>query len=199
MKYGIPLLRDLVGHFKKLPGVGEKTARRLVFAILDMENEEVESFAQTLSQVKKRVGFCERCGNFTEERLCQICRDSSRDESIICVVERPTDIFILEESGQYKGSYHVLHGVLSPLDGVGPDDLNIDSLEERLKEGGVKEVIVATNPGVEGDTTTLYISRICSKYGIEVTVPARGIPLGSSLEYMDGGTIGQALEGRRKL
>ncbi len=199
MKYDLPLLRELTGHFKKLPGVGEKTARRLVFAILEMGNEEVESFAQTLSQVKKRIGFCKRCGNFAEGKLCRICRDPSRDESIICVVERPTDIFIFEESGQYQGSYHVLHGVLSPLDGVGPEDLNIDSLDERLKEGGVKEVIVATNPSVEGDTTTLYISRICQKYGVDVTVPARGIPMGSSLEYIDGGTITQALEGRRKL
>jgi recombination protein RecR len=188
-----------VDHFKKLPGVGEKTARRLAFAILDMDDEEVREFAETLSQVKKRIGFCNRCGNLAEGELCAICRDEKRIGSILCVVERSADLFILEAAGSYRGRYHVLHGVLSPLDGVGPGDLTLDRLEQRVREEGIEEVIVATNPSIEGDTTSLYIANMLKKYKIKVTRPARGLPMGSSLEYVDRGTITRALEGREPI
>jgi recombination protein RecR len=199
MNYGLPLLQALIDHFKKLPGVGEKTARRLAFAILDTDGEEVRDFAETLVQVKKRIGFCNRCGNLAEGELCGICRDPARNGTIICVVERPADLYVLEASGQYRGRYHVLHGVLSPLDGVGPGDLNLDKLEKRVQEEGIQEVIVATNPSIEGDTTSLYIARMLRKYGVKVTRPARGLPLGSSLEFVDRGTITKALEGREPI
>ena len=196
MNYGLPLLQALVDHFKKLPGVGEKTARRLAFAILDMDAGEVRGFAETLLQVKKTIGFCTKCGNLAEGELCAICKDERRTGSILCVVERPADLYVLEASGQYRGRYHVLHGVLSPLDGVGPGDLNLERLEQRVREEEIQEVIVATNPSIEGDTTSLYIARMLKKYGVKVTRPARGLPLGSSLEYVDRGTITKALEGR---
>jgi recombination protein RecR len=196
MNYGLPLLQALVDHFKKLPGVGEKTARRLAFAILDMDAGEVRGFAETLLQVKKTIGFCTKCGNLAEGELCAICKDERRTGSILCVVERTADLYVLEASGQYRGRYHVLHGVLSPLDGVGPGDLNLERLEQRVREEEIQEVIVATNPSIEGDTTSLYIARMLKKYGVKVTRPARGLPLGSSLEYVDRGTITKALEGR---
>lgn len=199
MNYGLPLLQALIEHFKKLPGVGEKTARRFAFALLDMEEEEVQGFAEAILQVKKKIGFCEKCGNLAEGEICRICTDSGRIEEILCVVERPTDLYILESSGQYRGRYHVLHGVLSPLDGVGPEDLNLGRLEERVRKEKISEVIVATNPSVEGDTTSLYIARMLKKYGVKVTRPARGIPLGSTLEFVDRGTISKALEGREPI
>lgn len=199
MNYGLPLLQAMIDHFKKLPGVGEKTARRLAFAILDMDGEEVREFAETLVQVKKRIGFCNRCGNLAEGDICRICADEGRAGAVLCVVERPADLFVLESSGQYRGRYHVLHGVLSPLDGVGPEDLNLEQLEKRVREEGIQEVIVATNPSIEGDTTTLYIARMLKKYGVKVTRPARGLPLGSTLEYVDRGTITKALEGREPI
>ena len=142
MDYGLPVLQALIEHFKKLPGVGEKTARRLTLAVLDMDEKEAKSFAETLLQVKQDIGFCNRCGNLAEGEICGICRDNSRNESMLCVVERPADVFILESSGQFRGRYHVLHGVLSPLDGIGPEDLNISQLEKRVRDEGVKEVIV---------------------------------------------------------
>ncbi len=199
MDYGLPLLRALIEHFRKLPGIGEKTAKRLSFAILDMKTEEVNDFAETLLQVKKRIGFCRRCGNLAESEFCQICNDKSRTEGILCVVERTADLYILESTHQYRGCYHVLHGVLSPLDGVGAEDLNLVELEKRVREENIREVIVATNPSVEGDTTALYISRMLEKYGVKVTRPARGLPLGSSLEFVDSGTITRALENRESI
>jgi len=199
MKYGLPLLQALVEHFRKLPGVGEKTARRLAFAVLDMEDGEVRDFAETLLQVKEKIGFCNRCGNLAESDICSICADRSRTEGVLCVVERPADIYVLEGSGQYRGRYHVLHGVLSPLDGIGPEDLNIESLRERVAVEGIREIIIATNPSVEGDTTSLYISRMLKDSDVKLTRPARGIPLGSSLEFVDRGTISKALEGREPI
>jgi recombination protein RecR len=199
MDYGLPLLRALIEHLKKLPGVGEKTARRLAFTILGMAEEEVRDFAETLVQVKRNIGFCNRCGNLAEGEICAVCSDKSRNESMLCVVERPADVFILESSGKFRGRYHVLHGVLSPLDGVGPEDLRISQLVERVRNEGITEVIIATNPSVEGDTTSLYIAKLLNTYGIKVTRPARGLPLGSSLEYVDRGTISKALEGREPI
>ena len=199
MIYGLPLLQALIDHFRKLPGVGEKTARRLAFAVLDMDTGEVQQFAETLLQVKQKIGYCTRCGNLAETELCGICTDERRIGTILCVVERSADLFILEGSGQYRGRYHVLHGVLSPLDGVGPEDLNLERLERRVQEEGIQEVIVATNPSIEGDTTSLYIANILRKYGVKVTRPARGLPIGGTLEFADRGTITKALEGREQI
>jgi recombination protein RecR len=199
MIYGLPLLQALIDHFKKLPGVGEKTARRLAFAVLDMDTGEVQQFAETLLQVKQKIGYCTKCGNLAETELCGICTDERRTGAILCVVERAADLFVLEGSGQYRGRYHVLHGVLSPLDGVGPEDLNLERLERRVQEEGIQEVIVATNPSIEGDTTSLYIANILRKYGVRVTRPARGLPIGSTLEFADRGTITKALEGREQI
>jgi len=199
MIYGLPLLQALIDHFKKLPGVGEKTARRLAFAVLDMDAGEVQQFAETLLQVKQKIGYCTRCGNLAETELCGICTDERRTGAILCVVERAADLFVLEGSGQYRGRYHVLHGVLSPLDGVGPEDLNLERLVSRVQEEGIQEVIVATNPSIEGDTTSLYIANILRKYGVKVTRPARGLPIGGTLEFADRGTITKALEGREQI
>ena len=199
MNSGLPLLDALVAHFKKFPGVGEKTARRMAFSVLDMTEEEVKGFAETLIKAKESIGFCNRCGHFAEGELCSICRDERRTEEAICVVERPGDVFVLEASGQFRGRYHVLHGVISPLDNIGPEDLRLDALKKRVEEGKVREVIVATNPSVEGDTTTLYIARMLKGKGVKVTRLARGIPLGSSLEYIDTDTISRALEGREEV
>lgn len=199
MMYGLPLLQALVDHFRKLPGVGEKTARRLAFSVLDMDAGEVRQFAEALLQAKQKIGKCTRCGNLAETELCPICADERRNGAILCVVERPADLLVLEGSGQFRGRYHVLHGVLSPLDGVGPGDLNLDALERRVREEGIQEVIVATNPSIEGDTTSLYIANILRKYGVKVTRPARGLPIGSALEYADRGTITKALEGREQI
>jgi recombination protein RecR len=199
MIYGLPLLQALVDHFRKLPGVGEKTARRLAFAVLDMDAGEVQQFAETLVQVKQKIGYCTKCGNLSETELCGICTDERRNGAILCVVERAADLLVLEGSGQYRGRYHVLHGVLSPLDGIGPEDLNLERLERRVQEEGIQEVIVATNPSIEGDTTSLYIANILRKYGVKVTRPARGLPIGSSLEFADRGTITKALEGREQI
>ncbi len=199
MIYGLPLLQALIDHFKKLPGVGEKTARRLAFAVLDMDAGEVQQFAETLVQVKQKIGYCTKCGNLAETELCGICTDDRRTGALLCVVERPADLLVLESSGQYRGRYHVLHGVLSPLDGVGPEDLNLERLERRVQEEGIQEVIVATNPSIEGDTTSLYIANILRKYGVKVTRPARGLPIGGTLEFADRGTITKALEGRERI
>jgi len=199
MNSGLPLLDALVAHFKKFPGVGEKTARRMAFSVLDMTEEEVKGFAETLIKAKENIGFCNRCGHFAEGELCSICKDERRTEEVICVVERPGDVFVLEASGQFRGRYHVLHGVISPLDNIGPEDLRLDALKKRVEEGKVREVIVATNPSVEGDTTTLYIARMLKGKGVKVTRLARGIPLGSSLEYIDTDTISRALEGREEV
>lgn len=199
MNYGPPLLQVLVEHFKKLPGVGEKTARRLAYAILNMVEEEVRSFAEALVQVKEKIGSCNRCGNLAEGENCSICTDHARSNGQLCVVERPADVYVLENAGQFRGRYHVLHGVLSPLEGVGPEDLNLDGLVERIEKEQIREVIVATNPSIEGDTTSLYIARLLKETGVTVTRPARGLPLGSSLEFIDRGTITKALEGREPI
>ena len=199
MDHGLPLLQELIEHFRKLPGVGEKTARRLTFAILDMDEREVRSFAEALRRVKEETGYCERCGNLAEGDVCPICIDPGRIEGVLCVVERIADLYVLERSGHFRGRYHVLHGVLSPLDGVGPEQLNLTALKERVEKEEITELIIATNPSVEGDTTTLYIARMFRECDVKVTRPARGLPLGCSLEFIDRGTISKALDGREEV
>lgn len=191
MKQPISIVK-LINKFSSLPGVGLKTAQRFAYSVIDMTEEEVNDFCDALLAVKRSVKFCTKCGNFTEDDVCEICR--KRDSSVICVVAYPKDVLALDKGGSYKGVYHVLHGTLSPLDGRGADDLNIKSLLARLD--GVKEVIMATNPDVEGEATAMYISRLIKPFGIKVTRLAQGISIGSDIEYADEVTLERALDGR---
>jgi recombination protein RecR len=188
-------LRRLVHAFSRLPGIGEKTAQRLAFFILNAEEHVATDLAKALKEARQHIGFCEQCKNLTEEPICSICADTRRDDSLICVVESVPSLFAVEATGEYRGQYHVLHGVLSPLDGIGPEQLQLKSLLHRLS--AVDEVIVATNPSVEGEATALYIQRLCQPFGVKVTRIASGVPMGSDLEYADQVTLARALEGRR--
>ncbi len=189
-------LEILIEEFNKLPSVGKKSAQRFAFAILEMEKEEVETFAKALIDVKEKVKKCSICGNFSEEEICEICLDESRNKKIICVVEDSKDIVALERARSYKGIYHVLHGKLSPLNGKGVEDLNIKSLLDRIGSGGVEELIMALNPDLEGETTSRYISRLVKDFDIKVSRIASGIPMGGNLEYADMATLAKSLEGR---
>ena len=191
-------LERLISEFAKLPGIGRKTAQRLTFFLLKEDGERASSLAEAILALKERVKYCSVCFNITEEDPCPICRDPRRDHSTICVVEEPSDLMAIERLGVYKGVYHVLGGVLSPLDGVGPEDLHIRELLERLKEG-VREVILATNPTVEGEATALYLSRLIRPLGIKVSQIARGIPMGGDIELADEMTLTRAFEGRREV
>ena len=182
----------LIGKFSSLPGVGLKTAQRFAYSVIDMSEQEVGDFCDALLAVKHNVHFCTECGNFTENEVCDICL--KRDKSVICVVAYPKDVLALDKGGAFKGVYHVLHGTLSPLDGRGADDLNIKSLIKRLD--GVKEVIMATNPDVEGEATAAYIARLIKPFGIKVTRLAQGISIGSDIEYADEVTLERAIERR---
>ena len=189
-------IQKLIDEFSKFPGIGKKTAQRMAFFVLKERKEEAEAIAQAILDVKTKVGYCSVCFNITEEDPCTICRDGKRDRSTICVVEEANDMVALEKTNQYKGLFHVLGGVLSPLDGVGPDDLKIKELLSRLKGKEVKEVIIATNPNTEGEATAIYLSKLIKPLGIKVTRIARGLPAGGDLEYADQITIANALEGR---
>jgi recombination protein RecR len=190
---------DLVGQLARLPGVGRKTALRLAFHLLKQPEEEARRLASTILAVRERVRPCTRCGNLSDHDPCEICRSTRRDEATVCVVEEPSDILAIERTGEYRGVYHVLGGRLSPLDGIGPADLRLEPLLERVREGVLREVVLATNPSVEGEATALYVGRLLAPLGIRVTRIARGIPVGGDLEYADGVTIAEALAGRRDL
>ncbi len=192
-------LEILIEEFNKLPSVGKKSAQRFAFAILEMEKEEVETFAKALIDVKEKVKKCSVCGNFSEEEICEICSDDNRNKKIICVVEDSKDIVALERARSYKGLYHVLHGKLSPLNGKGVEDLNIKSLLDRIGSGEVEELIMALNPDLEGETTSMYISRLVKHFDIKVSRIASGIPMGGNLEYADMATLAKSLEGRFEL
>jgi recombination protein RecR len=187
----------LIGELSRLPGIGRKTAQRLTFWILKMKKQDAERLAKTILEVKEKVMRCSICSNITETDPCHVCSDPKRDRSIICVVEEANDILALEKSGAYRGLYHVLQGVLSPLDGVGPDQLRFKELVNRLKDD-IKEVIIATNPNVEGEATAVYISRLIKPLNIKVTRIARGLPIGSDIEYADQNTLSKALQGRQE-
>ncbi|MFA4029257.1 MAG: hypothetical protein GDYSWBUE_002088 [Candidatus Fervidibacterota bacterium] len=191
-----PTLARLMQELEKLPGVGPKTAQRLAFYILSRPKEEILSLAKAIIDVKERITTCRRCFNFSEEELCPICRDENREQSTICVVADPLDLMAIESSGAYKGLYHVLHGVISPLDGIGPEDLRISELVERLKSEPIREIILALNPTVEGDATAHYIANLLRPYGIRISQLAMGIPAGGDLNYADRMTIARALMGR---
>jgi recombination protein RecR len=188
-------LDKLVEEFSKLPGIGRKTAQRMAFYLLKVRKEEAEALASAIIQLKQKIRYCSVCFNITEDDPCWICKGSKRQRDIICVVEEPNDVLALEKTKQYKGLFHVLGGVLSPLNGIGPDDLRIRELILRLKNG-IKEVIIATNPNVEGEATAIYLSKLIKPLGIRVTRIARGLPAGSDLEYADQVTLINALEGR---
>lgn len=193
-----PLAR-LITEFKRLPGIGQKSAQRLAFFVLRGSRDDVERFAHALIEVKEKLGLCQRCGNISDGELCPYCRDPHRDSSVICVVEEPPNILPIETTRTFTGVYHVLHGAISPLRGVGPDQLNIKGLLERLAVTEVKEIIVATNPTVEGEATAVYLSRILKPLGVSVSRIAMGIPVGSDLEYADEVTMSKSLENRRSM
>lgn len=199
MDLGSETLTALVKALSRLPGIGGKTALRLALHLLRPENPDAERIAQLLSELKSRVRFCSECGAITEEERCAICKDPARTRDLICVVEQPQDVIVMERTRHYRGLYHVLHGVLSPVDGVGPEHLNLASLEGRVRDGQVRELIVATNPTVEGDATALYIARSVAPYGCTVTRLARGLPMGGTLEFVDDTTLARAIDRRETL
>jgi recombination protein RecR len=192
-------LGRMVEAFMKLPGIGRKSAERLAFAVLGMPREEAAGIAQAILDLKNNSRYCTVCNNITEDEICCICLDVRRDNTRICVVEEPSNILILEKSATFRGRYHALLGAISPLDGIGPEDLKIDSLLERLKSGDIKEVIIATNPTVKGETTALYLSKLIKPLGISVSRIAYGLPVGGDIEYADENTVQRALEGRREM
>lgn len=198
MYYPEPISK-LIDGFMKLPGIGPKTASRLAFFVLGMKEEDVSQLAQALINAKRNLIYCSVCQNITDVDPCRICGDGSRDRSIICVVQDPKDLIAMERTREYNGQYHVLHGAISPMDGIGPEDIRIPELLKRLHDEEVKELILATNPTIEGEATAMYISRLIKPTGIRVTRIARGIPVGGDLEYADEVTISKALEGRREI
>ena len=199
MGYNIVPLAELINQFARLPGIGKKTAQRLAYSILEQPPERAKQFAEALVNARQKIHFCSVCQSLTDLDICQICSDDRRDKSVICVVEDPRDVMAFERTREYTGVYHVLHGVISPLDNIGPDKLRIKELMTRLGDGNVKEIIMATNPTVEGEATASYISRLVKPMGIKVTRLAYGIPVGGDLEYADEYTLARALEGRNEI
>ena len=200
MHYFPPALEKLVEQFAKLPGVGVKSAQRLAFHVLSLPEEDASQFAQAILDAKKSIHCCPVCQNLTEgDGPCSICASPRRDESVICVVADPKDVVAMERSREYQGLYHVLHGVISPMNHVGPDDLHIKELVQRVGAGQIQEVIMATNPDTEGEATAMYLSRLLKPFGTKITRLAYGIPVGSHLEYADDATLMRALEGRREI
>lgn len=199
MEYFPAALEALVEQFARLPGVGSKSAQRLAFHVLSLSQEDAQQFADAIVRAKKTVTFCPVCRNLTDGGLCPICSSPKRDESVICVVADPRDVVAIERSREFTGRYHVLHGVISPMNHVGPDDLEIKPLLERVAKGGVSEVIMATNPDTEGEATAMYLARLLRPFDVKVTRLAYGIPVGGHLEFADDATLMRALEGRREI
>lgn len=196
--YPLPIAR-LIEEFSKLPGIGKRSAERLAFHILKQPVESAERFSNALIEAKKKITFCPVCQSLTDTTPCSICSNPKRDHSLICVVENPKDILAMEKTKEFKGVYHVLHGVISPIDGIGPDDIKIKELLIRTKDTDVKEIIMATNPSIEGEATAMYISNLFKNFGIKVTRIAHGLPVGGELEYADEITLTKALEGRHEI
>jgi len=192
-----PPIRRLIGELSRFPGIGEKTAARLATFILRASDDDARRLAESIIEVKEKIRFCSVCFNLSEGDLCEICKDASRDRKVICVVEEPNSLMAIEESGSFRGTYHVLHGILSPLDGIGPDQLKLKELLERVLSDEVKEIIVATNPSVQGESTALLITKLVKDKGIDVTRIALGVPVGGDLKYMDKMTLSKAIEFRR--
>ena len=195
-RYNVAPLDRLVEQFERLPGIGSKTAQRLAYFVLNMPKAQAKEFSEAITDAHEKIRHCEICCNFSDKEKCPVCASETRDKSVICVVETPRDAIAIEGTGEYKGTYHVLHGVISPLNGIGPDQLSIKQLLARLGDDTVKEVIMATNPTVEGEATAMYISRLLKPMGLKITRLAYGIPVGGDLEYADDMTLARALEGR---
>ena len=199
MAYNITSLNELTAQFEKLPGIGKKTAQRLALYVITAPEEYATRFASALTDAKRRIHLCPNCQSLTDQEHCSVCADPLRDKGVICVVSDPKDVLAFEKTREYKGVYHVLHGVISPLDGVGPERLKIRELMARLTDSGVKEVIMATDPTVEGEATASYIARLIKPMGIKITRLAYGVPVGADLEYADTVTLQRALEGRNEI
>lgn len=198
MHYPAPISK-LIDSFMKLPGIGPKTASRLAFHVLDMKEDDVVGFAKALVDVKRELTYCSVCGHITDTDPCYICEDKTREQSMICVVEETKDVIAMEKMREYKGLYHVLHGAISPMEGVGPEDINVPSLLTRLRDEHVQELILATNPNIEGESTAMYIARLVKPIGIKVTRLAHGLPVGGDLEYADEVTLSKAITGRTEI
>ena len=194
-----PLIEELVESLRCLPGVGRKTAQRMALHLLEREREAGMQLSQALAKAMEGVGHCQQCRNFSEQELCSYCSDSRRDASTICVVESPADVIAVDQSGSYRGMFFVLMGHLSPIDGIGPEDIGLDLLQRRIREGGVREVILATNPTVEGEATAYYLSELVRGEGVKISRIAHGVPLGGELEYVDGSTLAHAFSGRKQI
>jgi recombination protein RecR len=194
-----PPVESLIEELRKLPGVGSKTAQRLAYHLIRISRNEAEKLAHAILSLKEAIRYCSICNNITDHDPCRYCADPSRDKSVICVLEEPHGVLAIEKTREYRGAYHILLGVLSPLQGIGPDQLQIKGLMERIKNGGVQEVILATNPNVEGEATALYLSRLIRPFNVRVTRIATGVPVGGDLDYADQITISRALEGRREI
>ena len=199
MSYYSPSIEKLIESFEKLPSIGNKTAARLAFYILNASEQETNEFIESIQNAKKNLKYCSKCYNITDTDPCPICSNATRDQSVICVVEDVRDVIAMERTHEFNGVYHVLHGSISPMNGVGPDDIKIKELLSRIMEGNVKEIILATNPRVEGEATSMYISKLVKPLGIKATRIARGIPVGGDLEYTDEITLTKALEGRSEI
>lgn len=197
--FNVAPLSKLIEQFERLPGIGSKTAQRLAYFVLNMPKEQAIEFSKAITDAHEKIRYCSICCNFSDQEYCPVCRSNTRDKSVICVVETPRDAIALENTHEFDGAYHVLHGAISPLNGIGPDQLYIKQLLARLTDDTVKEVIMATNPTVEGEATAMYISRLLKPMGIKVTRLAYGIPVGGDLEYADEVTLARALEGRNEL
>ena len=198
MQYIAPLAK-LIEHFRALPGIGNKTAVRLAYHVLDMDAEQAKKLAEAIIEAKEKIGYCNTCFNLSDQNPCVICAAEERDHSVICVVEQPQDVAAMERMRDYRGVYHVLHGALSPLEGVGPDQIRIKELLGRLTGDEVKEVIMATNPNVEGEATSMYLAKLLKPMGVKVTRIAHGLPIGGDLEYADEVTLSKAMENRREI
>ncbi|KYZ77773.1 recombination protein RecR [Anaerosporomusa subterranea] len=198
MQHVAPLVK-LIEHFRRLPGIGPKSAARLAYHILTLDSQQAEAFAQSIIEAKTKIGYCSQCFALTDTDPCYICKGENRDRSLICVVEEPQDVAAMERTREYKGLYHVLHGALSPLDGVGPDQIRIKELLTRIRLGSVTEIILATNPDVEGEATAMYLSKLLKPLGLIVTRIGHGLPMGGELEFADEVTLSKALENRREM
>lgn len=194
-----PAVQSLIDEFGKLPGVGPKSAQRIAFHLVKLPKDDALRLARAISEAKEKVRFCEKCFNMSDEATCGICSDGRRDPSLVCVVEEPRDIVAVEKTQEYKGFYHVLQGAINPIDGIGPDQLRVKELLKRLQDGVIREVILCTNPNIEGEATAMYLARLLEPLGISVTRIASGLPVGGDLEYADELTLGRALEGRRQI
>ena len=197
--YSVVTLQRLIEQFERMPGIGHKSAQRLAFYVLNMKKEDAEAFSKVILEAHEKIKKCSCCCNLAEEELCPICKSSKRDESVVCVVEDPRDVMAFERTHEYEGTYHVLHGVISPMNGIGPEDITIKELISRMGDGKIQEVIMATNPTVEGEATAMYISRLLKPMGVSVSRLAYGVPVGADLEYADEVTLTRALEGRRMI